>query len=168
MTLPNELPPVPGPPSEGRPGLCALLASFLRAGWRGEARRGSPAPQPAPVQFERMGFWLAAPNVLQPSGVPMIGFTLHNGSAQRLSCVEADARLYLEGRRSPAASGLVRLRFDRTDGLAPGARFSGIVTMFMLHGDEWASARVRDALERRVDLRFRTAYGPDGRPIAGC
>ena len=166
MTLPNELPRTPEPPPAGVFRLFALFSSLLRAGRR-KARAGRSALQEelAKVQFERMGFWLAAPNVLNASGVPLIGFPICNGSSLLISRVDVDAELYLEQKKSPAAAGLVRLRFDRGNGLAPGGPFSGIATMLMLENDGWASPSVRSASARRVSLRLRTAYDGDGNPF---
>lgn len=168
MMLPSKRSQGSSPSERGLPRFLELLGSFLRA-------TASPVLQRAPaarseleeVTFERQAFWLAAPNVLNASGVPLIGFTILNGSRVRLSVLDIRAELYLDQERIPHADGAIRLRFHDASGLEPGARFEGVATMLMLKSEQWASGRVQDASSRRVVLRPTAAYDDEGRPLQG-
>lgn len=167
MTAPNERARAPREPAGNVSRLIDLLASFLRAGGARAGGERSPAHPLAQVRFEHTTFWLAAPNVLNARGVPLIGFTLHNGSSLFLTRVDVDAALYVDQARSPAARGMMRIRFNRANGLAPGGTFSGVASMLMLQDDAWTSSRVRAASQHRVELTLKTAYDERGEPIAG-
>lgn len=155
------------PPAQGRIShLVELLASFLRAGPPAAKPHGASVDGGLDkVIFERAGFWLAAPNVLNERGLPLIGFTVRNGSWLLISSMDVHAALHLDGEAHPSATGVVRIRCDVPNGLQAGGTFSGVAKMLMLSNDDWVAARVLNTSAREVRLKLSTAYDVEGKVI---
>lgn len=119
------------------------------------------------VTFERAGFWLAAPNVLDADMVPLVGFTVHNGTSRVIASMDAEAELFVDEEDFPSASAVVRFRFERPNALQPGARFSGVANMRALANDAWAAPKIQRAWTREVQLSLKAAYDEKGNPISG-
>lgn len=168
MPLPTEQPSSASSSQGDVATFVELLSSFLLVGRPMlEAQDGALAQEPNEVTFERAGFWLAAPNVLDVHLVPLFGFTVHNGTSRVIAAMDVEVALFVDEEGSPVASAVVRFRFERTNGLQPGARFSGVANMRALANDAWAAPKVQRAWTREVQLSLRAAYDEQGNPIAG-
>ena len=143
-----------------------LLASFLRAGPAGPcgSRRSAPDER-CKITFEKVGFRLAPPNDLNPYGIALVELTIRNGSSVQISEMEILTELFLDGQPSPAASGVIRAKFERTDGLHAGATHSAVAAMRTLSSDDWVAARVWEARSREVRLRVQDVYDMAGQRL---
>lgn len=79
--------------------------------------------------------------------------------------MDVQSPLYLDTVKSSEATSILRLRFDSTNGLHPGAKFTDVAKVLSLMGEAWWAPKVQQAAVRLVELQLKTAYDEDGERI---